>query len=130
MSFIEVHIHRNVAALTMELYLRAGKGTFCTIDDGVPTVHQVNDAGLNIEPALRLPDEVGGKLLDALLQAGYRPTKTLPPAETIAALQGHVSFAERMADRLLMLLGGRNDRHQERAGRVGAGDRATPEEHE
>ena len=100
MSFIEIHVHRNVAALTMELYMRAGKGTFCTIDDGVPMVHQV-DEGLSIEPALRLPDEVGVKLLDALLQAGYRPSKMPEPHETLAAQRAHIMFAENVAMSLL-----------------------------
>lgn len=125
MSSLEVHVHRNPRSLSLELYLRAGRGTRCSIDErGELLIHQIEGSAL-IEPALRLPDEVGDKLVEELLRAGYRPTKTLPPDETIAALRRHIEFAETVA--MLLLKTGRetNDRQPERAGGVGAGNRAT-----
>lgn len=127
MSFIEVYAHRNPQSLSLELYLRAGKGTFCTIDErGELLTHEVQEGAL-MQPSLRLPYEAGDKLIDELIRAGFRPTKTTPPDETIAAQRAHILFAEEVATKTLTLLGDKaNDRQQKRTGRVGERDRNAP----
>lgn len=128
MSFIEVYAHRNPAALSIELHFRSGKGTYCTIENGQLAVYHA-ELGELLPPALRLPIEAGDALVDELLKAGCRPTKTLPPDETIAAMRAHIGFAETVALQFLRNLSsgeGGNDRQQERARGVGSGDGHAP----
>ena len=51
------------------------------------------------EPTLRLNRNLGQRLLDALIDAGLKPTTNPPTDQLVGALQGHIDFAEEMARR-------------------------------
>ena len=55
------------------------------------------EIGMIEEPSLSIPQETAQDLLDALFDAGYRPTKGQSNDTTIDALKGHIKFAERIA---------------------------------
>lgn len=125
---LEVHVHRNAAAMRLELYLRDGRNTVGFIENGAICIREMEQGRL-MEPALVAPIEVGDQLVDALLRAGFRQSRADPQHETIAAMRGHISFAESMATKILTLLGDKaDDRQQERAGGVGQRTRAAPKE--
>lgn len=89
---MKVYAQRDLAYLTLNLLITDGRSVGKPY--GPLTMITAEEEGLLREPTLQLPIDAGQPLLDALWDAGYRPSTVREGTETTQAMRKHIEFAE------------------------------------
>lgn len=96
--------HRNLMRLAVELMLvdeSHGRRAFGQRVELTLKTVEPGEEHVVREPTLSMRYEAAQSLLQALWNEGFRPNEGEGTAGQVAALQSHIRFAERVADRLL-----------------------------
>ena len=92
---------KSTSIASMLQYINERRRVHIMPDGGLELGDELIDGAQRLAPSLYLDRDTGQRLLDALIDAGMKPTTNPPTDQMLEAQRQHIVFAERVADELM-----------------------------